>query len=47
MIASELPVYRDTYKLVDMVTDLSVNFPKVYKYTIGQKAMNVSLELFE
>lgn len=47
MIASELPVYRETYKLVNMVTDLSGNFPKVYKYTIGQKAMNVALELFE
>lgn len=47
MLASELPVYRGTYKLVDMLTGLSVNLPKVYKYTLGQKIMNVSLELFE
>lgn len=47
MIASELPVYVDTYQLVSTLIDYSADFPKTYKYTIGQKITNVSLELFE
>lgn len=47
MIASELPVYRDTFVLVSTITDLPTNFPKMYKYTFGEKLMKVSLDLFE
>lgn len=47
MLASELPVYMDTFRLVSMLTDFTLNFPKAYKYTFGQKIMNVALELFE
>lgn len=47
MIASELPVYVDTFQLVSTLIDYTTNFPKMHKYTIGQKLSNVSLELFE
>lgn len=47
MLTQELPVYRDTYRLVSLATDIPNNFPKAYKYSFGQKIMNVSLELFE
>lgn len=47
MIASETKVYRDTYVLVGKIVDLQKNYPKEYKYSIGQKMVNVSLELFE
>ena len=47
MIASELKVYRDTYDLVCKVTDMQMRFPRMYKFTIGQKLMNTGLELFE
>ncbi len=47
MIASQLPVYIDTYRLVGILTDYASKFPKMYKYTLGQKIISVSLELFE
>lgn len=47
MIASQLPVYIDTYNLVSVVTEYASKFPKMYKYSLGQKIINVSLELFE
>lgn len=47
MLASELPVYRDTFEIVSLLMDYVAIFPKSHKYTIGQKITNVSLELFE
>ena len=47
MLASELPVYRDTYELVSVLVDYVMIFPKCHKYTIGQKITYVALELFE
>lgn len=47
MIASDLQVWRDTEKLVSYLSDVTMKFPKAYKYTFGQKITNVSLELFE
>lgn len=47
MLASELPVYKDTFELVSILMDYVGMFPKSHKYTIGQKITNVSLELFE
>jgi len=47
MIANELKVYRDTYDLVNKVIDIQMKFPRLYKFTIGQKLMNVGLDLFE
>lgn len=47
MIASQLPVYIDTYQLVNIITEYASKYPKMYKYSLGQKIINVSLELFE
>lgn len=47
MIASELKVYRDTYELVSLIADIQTGFPRLYRYSIGQKMLSVSLELFE
>ena len=47
MLASKLPIYRDTYELVSILMDYVMIFPKSHKHTIGQKITNVSLELFE
>jgi len=32
----DLPVYRDTYKLILLLFDITQNFPREYKYTLGQ-----------
>lgn len=47
MIASELKVYRDTFTLVSLIVDIQARFPRMHKYTLGQKMTNVALELFE
>lgn len=47
MIASELKVYRDTYELVRLLMQCTRDYPKLYKYTLGEKTHQVSLELFE
>lgn len=47
MLASELPVYKDTYDLVSMLIDYVNVFPKAYKHNIGSKIISESLELFE
>ena len=30
------PVYRDTYKLIQKIFEYTKDFPKDYKYTLGQ-----------
>lgn len=47
MLAETLPIYRDTFDLVSIIADYVEKFPKMYKYTLGEKMLNVSLELFE
>lgn len=47
MIASDLKVYRDTYVLVNKVIELQMKFPRMYKFTLGQKLMSIGLDLFE
>lgn len=45
-LASELKVYRDTYKLVALLIEVTGNFSRRHKYTLGQKIYDTSLELF-
>ena len=47
MLTNELPIYRDTFELTSLLIDYVGQFPKMHKHTIGQKMVNVSLELFE
>ena len=42
-IASELNVYRDTYKLVLLLTRETKQFVRLYRYTLGEKMINTSL----
>lgn len=46
-IASELRVYRDAYKLASLIIDITGNFPRRHKYTLGQKIYETALDLFE
>jgi hypothetical protein len=32
----DLPVYRDSYKLILLVYEITKDFPREYKYTLGQ-----------
>lgn len=44
---TELPVYRDTYKLVLEIFISTKNFPKEYKYSLGRDMERDVLVLME
>ena len=46
-LAKDLQIYKDTYELVDKLMIISENFPRKYKFTLGEKLTKVALELFE
>lgn len=46
-LAKDLRIYKDTYELVDKLVKYKGNFPKIYRYDLGEKMTNVALELFE
>ena len=41
----ELPVYRDTYQLILKVYEVTGDFPKEYKYSLGQGMKRDALQL--
>ena len=47
MIASELKVYRDTFNLTKLILEVVKQFPKLAKYTIGQRAIDTCLNLLD
>lgn len=42
-IASELNVYRDTYRLTQFLLVITKQFDKMYKYTLGQRMVDSAL----
>jgi hypothetical protein len=42
---TELPVYKDSYQLVLKVFEETKNFPREYKYTLGQEMKRDALHL--
>ncbi len=40
-----LPVYKDTYKLILLVYEITKEFPREYKYTLGQDMKRDGLQL--
>ncbi|MFH1563554.1 MAG: four helix bundle protein [Nitrospirota bacterium] len=41
----DLPVYRDTYKLILKIFEFTKDFSKEYKYTLGQDMKRDALQL--
>ena len=41
----DLPVFKDVYSLVVLIYQVSVHFPKEYKYSLGQEARRDALVL--
>jgi hypothetical protein len=41
----DLPVYRDTYQLILKIFEVTKDFPKGYKYTLGQDMKRDALQL--
>jgi len=40
-----LPIYKTTYELLEMVTLRTRNFPRDFKYSLGDKIRNECIEL--
>jgi hypothetical protein len=41
----DLPVYRDTYRLILRIFEVTKDFPRDYKYTLGQDMKRDALQL--
>jgi len=46
MLVHELQVYKDTYELVKMIHQMSGRFPKLHRYTLGERLCKDAGELF-
>lgn len=44
-LASRTRIYIDTRHLLDEIIDITVNFPRAYKYTIGSRMHDISITL--
>lgn len=42
---TELPVYRDTYKLLQKIYEVTKNFSKEYRYTLGEDMKRDAMQL--
>jgi hypothetical protein len=47
MISEELPIYKKTLELVDVLLDSSEKFSRFFRYTIGESLVNRSIELLD
>ena len=45
VLHTELPVYRETYRLILAIFELTKDFSKEYKYTLGHDMKKDSLQL--
>jgi hypothetical protein len=45
VLHTELPVYKDTYQLILKIFELTKEFSKEYKYTLGQDMKRDALQL--
>lgn len=41
----DLPVYRDTYQLILKIFEVTKDFPKDFKYSLGQDMKRDALQL--
>lgn len=46
-LASGLPIYRDAYNFVGEVLDVTVEFPKKYKFNLGDRLCSDALALLD
>ena len=44
-LTEQLPVYRDVYKLIQILFDVTQTFPRDYKYSLGQDMKHDALRL--
>lgn len=47
VLYNQLPIYRDSYRLLLEIYQITNKFPRDFKYTLGQDMKKSSLELFK
>ena len=43
--SDHLPIYKDTFTMLGMVINRVKDYPRFYRYTIGEKMVNINLEM--
>lgn len=46
-LVSSTRIYMDVRALLDDVLDVTVNFPKLYKYSVGARMQNLTVDLMQ
>jgi len=44
-LSHELPIYRDTMKLLSLTIEKAKCYPRFYRYTVGEKMVNINLDM--
>lgn len=44
-LTEELPIYRATYRLLNMLIRATQDFPRFYRYSIGTRMVDVCLDM--
>lgn len=44
-LSEELPIYRDTYLLLDEVLSLTDVFPRFFRYSVGNRMVELNLDM--
>ncbi len=44
-LSEELPIYKATFSMLGMVVERVKSFPRFYRYTVGEKMVNINLEM--
>ncbi len=42
-LSHDLPIYRDTMKLLSLTIEKAKCYPRFYRYTVGEKMVNCDL----
>ena len=43
--SDHLPIYKDTFTMLGMVINRVKDYPRFYRYTIGEKMVNINLDM--
>jgi len=44
-LSEELPLYKDTLGLLNSTIERTKSYPRYYRYTIGEKMVNINLDM--
>ena len=44
-LSHELPIYLDTMKLLSLTIEKTKCYPRFYRYTVGEKMVNINLDM--